>query len=103
MIPALINGKVVPSRIDAGRIRIEASAHLKRSTPPPPIAGSTESKAHPVAARNKRWKTSASTPMPSSAMAYPSSRLEMRWVKRLTSHDPSAMPPMKIASTSVCA
>jgi hypothetical protein len=29
MMPALINGKVVPSRIEAGRISSEASVHLK--------------------------------------------------------------------------
>ena len=46
----------------------------------PPRAGITVSKLHPVTPTKTPWKTTASSPIPSSATAYPKSRSRMRRV-----------------------
>ncbi len=99
-----MSGKVAPSSTDCGRIKAAASDHLKACTAPGlPSVGMTRSNAMAVRARNTSWKKSEVTPIAASISAYARSRSRSRGDSRLAAQAPTAMPPMKIASTRVCA
>ena len=73
------------------------------AAPEPASRGSTCSWAIAVAATKSGWKTSARMPTAASVAAYATSGAFQRVDHRLASQEPSAIPPMKMASTSVCA
>ena len=65
--PALISGKVAPSRIDCGRIISAASVHFASECAiPGPSSGKIDSYARCVVHTNTSWKTRPSTPTTSS-------------------------------------
>jgi hypothetical protein len=102
--PALISGKVVPSRIDCGRTRSAASVHFTACTANGPGSdGSSRSYAQPVEATYASWKTMAMSPTASSAAAYHSSGLRTRSAHRPTARAPSDIPPRKMTRTMICA
>jgi len=103
--PAVISGNVIPSRIDCGRISRAHKDHLKApiSTLESARRAKTWSYASAVAAVKTSWKMRPSTPIAASVRAYPRRRFRTRPDHRLEIHEPTAIPPMKMARTSVCA
>ncbi len=69
--PAVMSGKVIPSRTDCGRISAVERPHLNADTAAgdPASRGSTASYARPVAAAKTSWNTSPSRPMAPSVKA----------------------------------
>jgi hypothetical protein len=55
-----------------------------------------------VSSTKSSWKTRARTPIAASIQPYSASRFGERALQRLASHAPSAIPPMKAASTNDC-
>src|SRR5258708_9676237 len=99
------SGNVAPSRIDWGVSSAAVTIHCagQNVVAWPQAFGSSEAKLQSIVATKTPCEKSAMSPIASSTIAYTRSGLRTRSAKREHSHAPTARPPVKTTSTSVCA